>query len=325
MTITDKRNAIVVGGTGFLGFHAITALLDRGWNVTALALPPAPPENLFPHHVKLILHNFEQVDDGELVALLRGQQALVFAAGLDDRYTPARPAYPIFHHANVDAPKRLFNLAKQAGIRRAVVLGSYFAYFDRLWPEMRLSERHAYIRSRVEQEAVLTSIPGIETCILELPYIFGALPIPGWRPLWQPLVRYARSLPLILYMHGGSACIAAQTAGRAIAAAVEYGKAGERYPIGQENFTWKELLARLAGPARNKRVIALPTWMIQIGLWGLWLFHYVRGRESGLDPRTFAPLQTARAFIDPLPAQLALNYKPGDLDEAIRATLGSSH
>ena len=100
--------------------------------------------------------------------LLQGQECLVFAAGVDDRVTPQKPAYPFFQQANVQACVRVLRLAKQAGIKRAVVLGSYFAHFERLWPHLKLVERHPYIRSRVEQEIAVTSIPGLEVMVLEL-------------------------------------------------------------------------------------------------------------------------------------------------------------
>ena len=42
-------------------------------------------------------------------------------------------------------------LAREAGMRKAVVFSSYFLECDKRWPELRLSEVHPYIRSRVEQ------------------------------------------------------------------------------------------------------------------------------------------------------------------------------
>lgn len=60
---------------------------------------------------------------------------------------------------------------------------SYFAYFDRIWPEMRLAEHHPYIRSRKGQEAqsLEAAMPDLQLCILQLPYIFGSMP--GRAPL----------------------------------------------------------------------------------------------------------------------------------------------
>ena len=140
------KRVFVVGGTGFLGYHAIQEFLARGWGVTALSLPPAPPTGLYPAAVTLVLQNLDQTSDANLPTRLSGPEALVFAAGLDDRHTPAKPAYAKFYQANVAALARLLTVAKEAGVKRAVVLGSYFAYFTRLWPELKFAERHPDIR-----------------------------------------------------------------------------------------------------------------------------------------------------------------------------------
>lgn len=331
--MVPPRRVIVIGGTGFLGYHAIQEFLRKGWLITAVGLPPAPPADpsaiasgqaLYPATVKVVLQNLDETSDANLLAILRGHDALVFAAGVDDRVTPRKPAYPYFHHANVEACVRVLRLAKQAGVERAIVLGSYFAHFNRLWPELRLAERHPYIRSRVEQETAVTSIPGLDVDILELPYIFGGIPVPGWKPLWTPLVKYIRSTRTVFYMKGGSACITAKTVGQAVVGALERGEAGKCYPIGDENLVWSELLTRLAASdGRRVRVVTLPVWLIKIGLLGLWLIHQIQGREAGLDLRYFAELQSAETFLDPQSSNEALGYQTGGLDEAFQETVES--
>ena len=114
-------------------------------------LQPLPPGYSL-LQVKVHLCDIASLTDDELILLFQGYDALVFAAGVDDRVTPKRPAYPFFVKHNVESVKRVFSLAREAGVKRGVVLGSYFAYFDRLWPEMKLSQHHPYIRSRVEQD-----------------------------------------------------------------------------------------------------------------------------------------------------------------------------
>jgi dihydroflavonol-4-reductase len=317
-----QKSVLIVGGTGFLGYHAVLKLLQKGWEVTVLGLPPAPPADLFPNSVKVVLLNLDSATDEELLTLLDGQSGIVFAAGMDDRSTPKKPAYPKFHHANVETPVRLLKLAKQAGIKRAVVLGSYFAHFNRTWPELKLAEKHPYIRSRVEQEQAVTAIPGLDVDVLELPYIFGAMPVPGWKPLWNPLVKYLRSMNTIFYMRGGTACVSVDTVAQAITGALESSSPGNCFPIGDENLTWSDLLTRLAAAdGRRVRVLTLPTWLVQVGLLGLWIVHQVQGREGGLDPRHFAPLQTAETFLDPEPSKLALGFQTGDLENAFLKTI----
>jgi dihydroflavonol-4-reductase len=320
----SSKNVIIFGGTGFLGYHVIRELLSIGCGVTALGLPPALPEDLFPSTVRFVLQNFDDILDADLLALLAGHDAHVFAAGMDDRITPKKPAYPFFHYANVDVCMRVLGLAKMAGIRRALVFGSYFAHFNRVWPELRLAERHPYIRSRVEQENSVLSIPGMDVNVLELPYIFGSIPVKGWKSLWTPIVNYVRLSPYVIYMKGGTACITAKTVGQAVVGALERGEASQCYPIGDENLTWSEMLTRLAAAdGRHVQVINLPTWLVKVGFYVLWLVHQLLGKEAGLDPRYFAPLQMAETFIDPVPSQEALGYLTGGLDQAFQETVRS--
>jgi dihydroflavonol-4-reductase len=321
----SSRTVIVVGGTGFLGYHAVNELSAKGWIVTALGLPYTSNTNLFSSSVKVVLLDLAETSDTDLAAVLQGNEALVFAAGVDDRITPKKPAYPYFQKSNVESCLRVLRLAKLAGIQRAVVLGSYFAHFNRTWPELKLAVHHPYIRSRVEQEIAAASIPGLAVNVLELPYIFGRLPLPGWRSLWTPLVKYIRSSPIVPYMRGGSACAAAKTVGQAVVGALEYGEAGKCYPIGDENLTWSELLIRLAAAdGRRIRVLSLPTWLIKIGMYAVWLSKQLQGMEAGLDLRSFASVQTAETFIDPYPSREALGYQTGGLDQAFLETVLSS-
>lgn len=316
-----SKRVFIVGGTGLLGYHAAQEFLAKGWSVTTLGLPPAPPAALYPPSVAVVLKDVAKATDAELRELLRGHEGLVFAAGLDDRHLLAKPAYDKFYQANVAALKRLLSCAQEAGVRRAVVLGSYFVYFHRLWPALKLAERHPYIRSRVEQEQVATSMVGLEGMVLELPYIFGAMPVPGWKPLWAPLIKYLRLAPILFYPAGGTACISATVAGRAIVAALERGEAGRCYPVGQENLSWREMLTRLAwAEQRQVQVVTVPTALVTAGLLGVKLFHHLQGKEGGLNLRYMAQLQTAQTFIDPEIARQALGIELDDLDDAFRKT-----
>lgn len=186
-------NVLAIGGTGFIGYPTVHELLRRGHGVTAIALRQPVTQQPLPPQVKLILADMDKFSDDELRQLLTGYDGLVFAAGVDDRVTPRAPAYPFFYHANVQSAVRVFTLARQAGVRRGVLMSSYFVHFARLWPELQLGARHPYIRSRLEQqEQVLrASLPDLGVVMLELPYIFGVTS--GCKPLWAPLIDYIRS------------------------------------------------------------------------------------------------------------------------------------
>ena len=315
-------NIFIVGGTGFLGYHAALEARRRGHTVTALGLPPIPSDEDFTANTRLLLQDLEHTSDDDLRTLMTGHSALIFAAGLDDRFTPLKPAYPAFRRANVEGTRRILILAREAGIRRVVVLGSYFAYAARQLPHLHLADHHPYIRSRVEQEQVclVLSSPDFEVMVLELPYIFGSMP--GRKPLWTPLVRYIARANPVLYMRGGSACISVGAVAGAILGALEQGRGGSFYPIGDENLRWSELLTRLASTLGKRiKVLTLPAWTVTVAGWGIWLARTLQGREAGLDMRYFAPLQTSELFIDPAPARTALGFRTGDLDDALRETV----
>lgn len=315
-------NVLVIGGTGFIGYPAVHELLRRGHAVTALALRQPAAQKPLPDEIKIILADMDKFNDDDLRQLFTGFDGLVFAAGADDRVTPRAPAYPFFHRANVLSAVRVFTLARQAGVRRAVLMSSYFVHFARLWPEMQLSAHHPYIRSRLEQqEQVLrASLPDLEVVMLELPYIFGVTS--GCRPLWAPLIDYIRMPLPLLYPGGGTNMIAIQHVAEAVAGALERGVAGQAYLVGDENRSWADLLnqfSRLLG--KRKRVITVATPLVCSVLWWVKLLHRLQGREGGLDPVAFTRLQTANTYFDPEPARQALGFGSGGLDQALADTV----
>jgi dihydroflavonol-4-reductase len=297
-------------------------LLTRGHEVAVVGLPPAPPSGLFPLDVKIHLCDIALLADDEMKLLFRGKDALVFAAGVDDRATPNKPAYPFFAKHNVESVKRVFTLARQAGVSRGIVLGSYFAYFDRLWPEMKLAGHHPYIRSRVEQTkaAIATGQDKMSISVLELPYIFGSMP--GRIPLWKPLIKYILSPFPLFYPAGGTTCVTVHQVAQAISGALERGKAGKCYPIGGENLTWVQLLGligKLGG--KPKKVLTLPKWLVKFGALILSVMHRLQGKESGLEPVAFIDLQTKETFIDSAEIRDELGYSMEELTSALVETI----
>ena len=167
----------VIGSTGFLGYYTVLELLKQGHEVESLALTPLPDQVRFPEGVGLTLANLNQMEDDEIVARLKGMEGLIFAAGVDDRVVPPKPAYQFFYEHNVLATRRLIRLARQAGVRRAVVFSSYFVRFARRWAELKLGERHPYIRSRLEQIQAANEKPaGNDRQFLLLPTFLAHCP-----------------------------------------------------------------------------------------------------------------------------------------------------
>ena len=313
--------AIIVGGTGFLGYYAGLEFLRCGHTVTALGLPPLPLDEGYLKNIRFLELNFETAADSEILNVFDGQEALVFAAGADDRITPKKPAYPFFHYHNVEVVERILRLAKEAGIKRAVVLGSYFVHFNRIWSERKLAEHHPYIRSRVEQEEICLGLSSdiFKVIILELPYIFGGMK--GRTPLWQPLVAMART-GTAYFCSGGTNCISIKSVAEAIVGAAEKGAEGEAYLVGDENLTWEQMFKGFGyGLGKNVKVITLPKFMLQAVMLGIALRRWFKGLEGGLNSLQYVDVQTENTFFDPTPSQLALGYSRGNLEQAFKDTV----
>ena len=315
---------LVIGGTGFIGYHAVNECLQNGHDVTVLALPPLPIESLFPNKVHVMLANFNVLSNEDIKLLLDGQDAFVYAAGVDDRTLPAAPAYPFFYEENVKPCVRLVKLACESGVKRGVLLSSYFAFFDRLWPHKRMFEHHPYIRSRKEQaeQSFRVAKRDFTLMVLELPYIFGAMP--GRLPLWAPIIKYIRSPFPLFYTRGGTNMISVKHVAEAIVGAIEKGQHGKQYLVGEKNLTWTDWLQRLCeltGKKKKVRIISMTLfrWVMK----GLQFYYTLNGREGGLNPVVFTDIQTSKTFFDPASSREELGYGQGGLDESLRDTVNA--
>ena len=183
----------MIGGTGLLGSEAAKQLIERGHEVTSIALPPLPAGAVLPPEMKIEYGNYLEMTDDEIRAHFKGCEGFVFAAGVDERVEGPSPIYNLYKKYNIDPVKRLLKLAKECGVKHSVILGSYFSYFAKTHPEWKLTKYHPYIRSRIDQEETAMSFAGngFDVAVLELPYIFGTQP--GRKPVWVFLVENIRS------------------------------------------------------------------------------------------------------------------------------------
>jgi len=318
----------IVGGTGFLGYYATLEFLKRGHSVSTLSIPDVELGSWFPKEVKVDYGDIFKMSHDDLVKVFKGFDAMVYAVGPDDRFTPKAPAYEFFHERLVEACTRVVIGARDAGVKRCVILNSYFAYFDRVWPKKHLADNHPYIKCRVEQAARTIEAGGgvangkMDVMVLELPYIFGEMP--GREPLWKDiLVSRLQKMNPVMFTKGGTIMITVEGVADAIVGAVEYGKHGERYPIGDVNMSWKQMLRLfLQGIGTpNKKIITVPSFLAALYGWKLMRDDKKQGKQSGLNHfKLFFDIQSQKMFFDPKPIIDVLKYKQGGVEEAILKT-----
>ncbi len=311
---------LMIGGTGLLGSQTARELISRGHSVHSIALPPLPEGALLPPEMTLTLKNSNDMTDDELRAMFSGMDGFIFAAGVDERIEGPSPIYDFFKKYNITPLERMLRLAKESGVKRAVIAGSYFSYFSKKWPQMEMTRWHPYIRSRIDQENMAFSFAdeNFAVSVLELPYIFGTQK--GRKPVWVFLVEMLLKMKgAILYPRGGTTMVTVRQVGQAFAGALERGLGANAYPIGWFNLTWKEMISimnRYMG-VPEKKIITIPKFLFAMSAGQIEKQHRSKGTEGGLLMSKFVDMQTSNLFIDKAEACLPLGVTDDDIDAAI--------
>lgn len=323
---------MIVGGTGFLGYYATQVALDRGYEVGAFALDDVNLEGWWPKEVPVGHGDLFQMTEDELVPVFEGYDAFIYSVGPDDRYTPKAPSYDFFHGHLVEDASKVFRAARRAGVKRSVVNNSYFAYFDRLYPEKGLAKYHPYIRSRVEQAAKLieesgggAANGGMDVMVLELPYIFGSMPerMPIWKDVYiERFFHY----PAIFFPKGGTSMIAIQHVGEAEIGALEHGVHAGKYPVATDNHTFRWMIQEFEkGLGIHKPIIQPSGKICAMGANSIAKAEAKHGNEAGLDlGRLMTDIMSYEIYIpEDVIAENSklLGYGSDGLEEAIAKTM----
>ncbi len=158
--LSDERIIALTGASGFIGGHALRALLSAGWRVRALARDPARvrlPAGA-PKAPEIVPGSLE--DDAALARLLEGAEAVVHLAGLVKAVRPED-----FSAVNAQGTARLTQAAARAGARRFVHVSSLAARAPHLSP---------YAASKRRSEELAREHAGeMRLAILRPPAVYG--------------------------------------------------------------------------------------------------------------------------------------------------------
>ena len=315
-------NIFMIGGTGLLGCEAATQLIKMGHKVTSVALPPLPQGAPIPEEMEIVFGDINKKSDEEIEEMLKGNDVFIYAAGVDERVEFPHPVMDYYDKFNNAPLRRIFPLCKKVGVKRAVVLGSYFAYLTKSRPDMGLQQRNPYFKARMMQEDICKNAvdDNFSTCVLELPYIFGTQP--GRKPVWTILIEQLKamdSLPFTLYPKGGTAMLTVRQVGEAIVGAAEQVKGARAYGISCYNLTWREFLKivyRAMDGIPDRKIVDCPKVFFQMFGHVMRKDYASRNVEGGIDPVGLADIMGMNLFI-PTDDTKELGCTPDDIEAAI--------
>lgn len=315
----------VTGATGFLGSHVARALSAQGAQLRLLVRPTSDLRNIEDLHAERVQGDLR--DPASIEKALTGCDA-VFHVAADYRLWVRDPEQ--MYRSNVEGTRSLLEAARKQGVRRVVYTSSVATMgftsnghvADEHSPVSLADMIGHYKRSKfmAEQVAFDAARSGVDVVVVNPTTPVGerdVKPTPTGRIVLDFL---KRKFPA--YVETGLNLVDATECARGHIQAFEKGKSGERYILGGENLTLKQILDRLAAITGLKSpTVKLPyVFAYATGV----VDEMVTGRLLRREPRaTIDAVRMGRKmmFVSSAKAVRELGWRMVPVDGALRRSV----
>ena len=311
------KPTFVTGASGFLGWHVARVLTERGHSVRALCRPASQLRELEVERVTGDLR-----DRASLDTAIAGCGA-VFHVAADYRLWSRNPSE--LYRSNVDGTRNVLEASAKAKVDRVVYTSTVGCIG---MPPGREGTENTpvsiedmtghYKRSKwlAEQVALESATHGLPVVIVNPTAPVGDH---DWKPTptGKIILDFLRG-KLPAYVDTGLNIVDARDAAEGHLMAAERGRTGERYILGNENLTLKQILMRLASitgrPAPKLRVPYPVAYAAGVCTTGL---AYLTGRPP-LAPLEGVKMARKKMFVSHSKASDELGFSPGSADVALQ-------
>lgn len=314
--------AFVTGATGFLGSHVARVLSDQGAQLRLLVRPTSNLKNL--EGLKAETATGDLRDPASLDKAIAGCDA-VFHVAADYRLWVRDPGE--MYRSNVDGTRALLETARKNGVRRIVYTSSVATVgftedgrsADEDSPVSLADMIGHYKRSKfmAEQVALEAGRSGMHVVTVNPTTPVGERDIKP-TPTGRIVVDFLkRKFPA--YVETGLNLVDVRECARGHVAALEKGKSGQRYILGGENLTLKQILDKLAD------ITGLPSPKVKLPYFFAFMTgvvdEVITGRLLHREPR--ATIDTVRMgskkmFASSAKAERELAWKLVPVQDALR-------
>ena len=315
----------ITGATGFVGGHVARAYAAQGAKLRLLTRNTSNLSGLEGISAETVVGDLRQPQ--ALRSALTGCDALIHVAA-DYRLWVPDPKE--MYAANVDGTRELLKLAREVGVGKVVYTSSVATMgfktdgtiVDEATPVSIADMIGHYKRSKflAEQEAIAAARAGQHVMILNPTTPIGpndAKPTPTGRIIVDFL---NRNFPA--YVDTGLNLVDVDEVARMNVVALDRGAPGERYILGGENLTLKQILDRLAA------ITGLPSPTMKVPHAVAMAFAFfdenITGKLRGKEPRaTVEAVRMGRKmmFATSAKAERELGFKALPVDAAMRSAV----
>ena len=253
---------LVTGATGLVGSHVTRLLVERGDRVRVTIRDRSRLDNLEGLDVERV--NCDVLDRRQVRRALRGVERLFHIAGM----TSLRASRDALFGVNVKGTQIVLEEAMRAGVERAVHTSSVAAIGPaprgstaderQPFPVASIDVQYVHAKREAEAEALRAAARGLPVVIVNPAHVFGAGDL--YRSSTELVLRFLRR-QIPAYVDGALNVVDAEDVARGHLLAEEKGRPGERYILGNRNFTLDRLLAdlgRLSGIAPPALKLPVP-------------------------------------------------------------------
>ena len=314
--------AFVTGATGFLGFHVARVLAEQGAELRLLVRSTSNLKNLEALKAETVVGDLR--DPASLEKAMAGCEA-VFHVAADYRLWVLDPAQ--MYRSNVEGTRAILDAARQTSVRCLVYTSSVATMgftangrpADEDSPVSLADMIGHYKRSKfmAEQVAMEAGRGGMRVVTVNPTTPVGERDVKP-TPTGRIIVDFLkRKFPA--YVETGLNLVDVRECARGHVAALEKGKSGERYILGGENLTLKQILDRLGA------ISGLPSPKVKLPYFVAYaagaVDQTVSGRWLGREPR--ATIETVRMgkkkmWASSSKAERELGWKSVPADDALR-------
>ena len=313
--------AFVTGSTGFVGSHVARALAEQGADLRLLVRSNSNLKNIADLKADLLTGDLR--DPASLDKGIAGCD-VIFHVAADYRLWVRNPDE--MYRANVEGTRAILEAARKNNVRRVVYTSSVAtmgftqnALADENSPVSLTNMIGPYKRSKfmAEQVAIEAARSGLDVVIVNPSTPVGERDIKP-TPSGRIVVDFLKK-KFPAYVDTGLNLVDVKECAHGHIAALEKGRPGERYIVGGENLTLKQILDKLAAitglPSPTVRVpyiVALATGVVD---------EVVTGRILGREPRaTIDAVRMGRKkmFVTSAKAERELGWKVVSVDDALR-------
>jgi dihydroflavonol-4-reductase len=323
--------AFVTGATGFLGSHVARVLAEQGAELRLLVRPTSDLRNVDDLKADRVVGDLR--DAGSIEKALSGCD-VVFHVAADYRLWVRDPGE--MYRSNVEGTRALLEAARKQGVRRVVYTSSVatvgFTSNSNGNVKQDVADEQSpvdiddmighYKRSKfmAEQVAFEAAKSGVDVVVVNPTTPMGERDIKP-TPTGRIVVDFMkRKFPA--YVETGLNLVDATECARGHVQALEKGRSGQRYILGGENLTLKQILDRLAA------ITGLPSPTVKLpyifALAAGVVDEMVTGRILGREPRaTIEAVRMGRKmmFVSSAKAERELGWRMVAVDGALRRSV----